>query len=97
MTKDEIIYTWEDIDKSFWRGFDTAKNKIEKRITELEKACHETQELLDKQIEVTYKLDKENAELKERLSYAKAIMRELLDNSNEYAKQNAEDFIKVLQ
>ena len=36
----------------------------ERRIEELEKACEETQELLDKQIEATYKLDKENAELK---------------------------------
>ena len=36
----------------------------ERRIKELEKACEETQELLDKQIEATYKLDKENAELK---------------------------------
>ena len=36
----------------------------ENKITELEKACEETQELLDKQIEATYKLDKENAELK---------------------------------
>lgn len=34
---------------------------------ELEKACNETQELLDKQIEATYKLDKENAELKEEI------------------------------
>ena len=34
-------------------------------LSELEKACDETQELLDKQIEATYKLDKENAELKE--------------------------------
>ena len=33
-------------------------------LTELEKACDETQELLDKQIEATYKLDKEIAELK---------------------------------
>ena len=37
------------------------------RIEELEKACDETQELLDKQIEATYKLDKENAELKARV------------------------------
>ena len=34
------------------------------KIKELEKGCNETQELLDKQIEATYKLDKENAELK---------------------------------
>ncbi len=36
----------------------------ENKIAELKKACDETQELLDKQIEATYKLDKENAELK---------------------------------
>lgn len=29
-------YTWEDMDRSFWEGFDTAKNKMEKRIVELE-------------------------------------------------------------
>ncbi|MBR6144793.1 MAG: hypothetical protein IKQ23_10955 [Treponema sp.] len=33
---------------------------------ELEKACEETQELLDKQIEVTYKLVEENAELRKK-------------------------------
>ena len=37
----------------------------DEKITELEKACEETQELLDKQIEATYRLDKENAELKD--------------------------------
>lgn len=36
----------------------------QEEIAELEKACEETQKLLDKQIEATYKLDKENAELK---------------------------------
>lgn len=35
-----------------------------KIIEELEKSNKETQELLDKQIEATYKLDKENADLK---------------------------------
>lgn len=39
--------------------------ELEKENAELKKACDETQELLDKQIEATYKLDKENAELKE--------------------------------
>jgi predicted nuclease with TOPRIM domain len=38
-----------------------------KENAELKKACDETQELLDKQIEATLKLDKENAELKEEL------------------------------
>lgn len=41
------------------------------KIVELEKACNETQELLDKQIEATYKLDKENAELKEQIEKMK--------------------------
>lgn len=50
------------------------KGRIEKRLQEPlqgnEKACDETQELLDKQIEATYKLAKENAELKERADKA---------------------------
>lgn len=29
-------YTWKDLDKSYWEGFDNAKNKMEKRIAELE-------------------------------------------------------------
>lgn len=39
-------YTWEDLDKAWWEGFDNAKNKMEKRIAELEqqiekmKNCH---------------------------------------------------------
>lgn len=36
------------------------------KISELEKGCEETQELLDKQIEATYKLDKKNAELEQK-------------------------------
>ena len=38
--------------------------QLEKENAELKESCDETQELLDKQIEVTYKLDKENEELK---------------------------------
>ena len=57
--------------RHYWVGFDIKNAYLasaeprEKRIAELEKACEETQELLDKQIEATYKLDKENAELKD--------------------------------
>lgn len=29
-------YTWKDLDRSYWEGFDDAKNKMEKRIAELE-------------------------------------------------------------
>ena len=46
------------------RAYLASAEPRERHIEELEKACEETQELLDKQIEATYKLDKENAELK---------------------------------
>lgn len=36
----------------------------------------------------------ENERLKTDLEYAKTIIKDLLNNSHEYAKQNAEDFIK---
>ena len=53
-----------------------------KRIAELEKSCDETQELLDKQIEATYRLDKENAELKHII----ATLRQEKDNVSMHAK-----------
>jgi len=34
-------YTWEDLDRSFWEGFDNAKDKMEKRIAELEAQIEE--------------------------------------------------------
>lgn len=40
-------------------------------------------------------LEKKNAELKDNLAYAKAVMRELLDNSSEYARQRAMDFLEA--
>jgi hypothetical protein len=39
------------------------------KIAELKRSCEEIQKLLDKQIEATYKLDKENAELREKYLY----------------------------
>lgn len=43
---------------------------------ELQKACDETQELLDKQIEATYELDKENAELEKENASIKTLIEE---------------------
>ena len=57
--------------------------KAKKRIEELEKACNETQELLDKQIEVTLKLDKENADLEWQLQ-------EVVKDNDNYQKENKE-------
>jgi len=75
MTKEELrkeataTIGWECtpmIDRpTFINGYITGAESREKHIAELEKACNETQELLDKQIEVTYKLIEENTELKE--------------------------------
>lgn len=39
-------------------------------------------------------LRQENAELKAQNNYARSLLRALLDNSDEYARQRAEDFIK---
>ncbi len=53
--------------KSFRLLCEAYENKIaelKRKNTELEKSCDKTQELLDKQIEATYKVDKENAELR---------------------------------
>lgn len=67
--------------------------EMRKHIAELEKACDETQELLDKQIEVTYKLDKENEQVKQ-------ILKEWLSDKTYTPKQHnalvqkTENFIK---
>jgi DNA repair exonuclease SbcCD ATPase subunit len=67
----------------------------EEEISDLEKSCNETQELLDKQIEATYKLVEENAELEkenESLTNIKNIyIRDLLK-----AKEIIRDFLSVV-
>lgn len=40
------------------------------------------------------KLVIENKVLKRKLTYAKTIIQDLLDNTDEYARQRAEDFLK---
>jgi chromosome segregation ATPase len=61
MTKDKwFLNGGRGSGKTFRFLCETYENKI----AELKRSCDETQELLDKQIEATYKLDKENAELK---------------------------------
>lgn len=80
-------------------GFVSEKElgKVEGKLTDLtseyydlEKAYNETEELLDKQIEATYKLFEENKEAKE-------IIKELLFTSNELdenTRSKAEQFLK---
>ncbi len=63
MTKDKwFLNGGRGSGKTFRLLCETYENKI----AELKRSCEETQELLDKQIEATYRLDKENAELKEK-------------------------------
>lgn len=60
-------------------------------IVELKKSCDETQELLDKQIEATYKLDKENSELKEQISTKDILIKELQEQKV-YWKESSFDW-----
>lgn len=70
----------------------------------IEKLCKENEQLKEYNADLKQSLDWANEretewsnrieELKTDLEYAKAIIKDLLNNSHEYAKQNAEDFLK---
>jgi regulator of replication initiation timing len=86
------------------RSFRLLCETYENKITELEKACEETQELLDKQIEATHKLDIENerlnkkyAEICEKVKKAKILLgRFLWDFNNDHyhiIRDEAEQFL----
>jgi hypothetical protein len=64
-------YTWGDMDRSYWEGFDTAKNEMEKRIVELEKEKVDLKERLLK-VEDAYKR-KFDAEWRLNDLYQKAL------------------------
>ena len=83
-TKQDIYLREESI---FIQGY----RQSEKRIAELEKSCDETQELLDKQIEATYKLYKENAELKKQ-QFSLRNERNTFLAQNEQYEQDLIDF-----
>ena len=78
-TKQDIYLREESI---FIQGY----RQSEKRIAELEKSCDETQELLDKQIEATYKLYKENAELKKQQFSLRNERNTFLAQNEQYEK-----------
>lgn len=59
-----MYHTLSRAEKMWFTAIQKDVANLEKEYTELEKSCDETQELLDKQIEATYKLYKENTELK---------------------------------
>lgn len=84
------------------------KQSLAKRIYELQsdlsKEKSKNEKLIEYNTDLKQSLDWANEretewsnrieELKTDLEYAKAIIKDLLNNSHEYAKQNAEDFIK---
>lgn len=74
----------------------TREDELLDRIAELQKACDETQELLDKQIEATYKLGEENAELKEKLLQEREDYWSKGFNYSKYKLNEAKEIIKLL-
>lgn len=66
---------------------ETLLKQKEDELEELKEHCDELELINQKVME-------ENERLKTDLEYAKAIMKDLLNNSHEYSRQNAEDFIK---
>lgn len=62
----------------------------DKQISELEKDRDYFSDALDKQIEATLKLDKENAELQDKLKNLASVAEVRLANWQKYEKENAE-------
>lgn len=75
----------------FQDGVEFGERQSENKIAELKKACDETQELLDKQIEAAFKLDKENEGLRLKLEAleGQTPWKDIKDKS-ELIKENAE-------
>ena len=86
LTSAKITAYNEGVDK---KALLVDKKALLKENKELKKACDETQELLDKQIEATYKLDKENAELQDENKRLKKIEEDYYDFLQ---KKNEEDW-----
>lgn len=61
--------------------------QLEKRIAELKAICDDLSNKFDFQVKEVIKLEKE-------IEYAKTIIQDLLDNSDEYARQRAMDFLE---
>ena len=63
------------------------KLEIKDELEELKEHCDELELINQKVME-------DNERLETDLEYAKSIIKDLLNNSHEYSRQNAEDFIK---
>lgn len=64
------------------------------RLTEYQKLDEELKQEKQSLAKRIYELQSDLSRVKTDLEYAKAIIKDLLNNSHEYSRQNAEDFIK---
>ena len=91
------INTWEDLNRSYWEGFDNAKNKMEKRIAELKKENAELKALIKSEHEIEAR---KNNSLVSQVTKAKEIIKELLkaldgrSGFNEDVFKQAEQFLE---
>ncbi len=79
----------------------TKKDELLERIAELEKENAELKEKLvgaerirDNLIQLGFPTFQSCKEYADKMNYAKTIIKDLLDNSDEYARQRAEQFLK---
>lgn len=101
-------FSLEDMARAYRRGKNKGRADLEKENAELKKQVEQKQHLADVRLEQSlenYKLfsDERKARIDvdiahddttDQLTYAKTIIQDLLDNTDEYARQRAEDFLK---
>lgn len=96
--KDKEIIAWKNLQIS---ALNTVTEDYSKYIRKLEKENAELKEKLagaertrDNLKQIGFPTFQSCKEYADKLNYAKAIIKDLLDNSDEYAKQRAADFLK---
>lgn len=101
-------FSLEDMARAYRRGKNKGRAGLEKENAELKKQVEQKQHLADVRLEQSlenYKLfsDERKARIDvdialddttDQLTYAKTIIQDLLDNTDESARQRAEDFLK---
>ena len=101
-------FSLEDMTRAYRRGKNKGRSELEKENAELKKQVEQKQHLADVRLEQSlesYKLfsDERKARIDvdialddttDQLTYAKTIIQDLLDNTDEYARQRAEYFLK---
>lgn len=98
MNKKEIIASWKKFRISSSNSF--AKNcskyilRLERENKELKEKLSGAERTRDNLIQIGFPTFQSCKEYADKMNYAKAIINDLLDNSDEYARQRAYDFLK---